>query len=170
MRFTSLGLPPYHVFTQEEMEDATNNFDPSNLVGGPQDQVRNPVFCVCVFWLITKTSKLFRHEFWQVYKGRLRDGSVVLVKCLKLKQKHSPQALQQKMEVISKLRHRHLVSVLGHCIVTYQDHPNTATTVFVVLENIAKGSLRDLLSGKSTCFLNCHFLKSGIPVGIELRN
>lgn len=49
MRFTSLGLPPYHVFTQEEMEDATNNFDPSNLVGGPQDQVRNPVFCVCVF-------------------------------------------------------------------------------------------------------------------------
>ncbi|CAA3001793.1 probable LRR receptor-like serine threonine-kinase At1g14390 [Olea europaea subsp. europaea] len=119
MRFTSLGLPPYHVFTPEEMEDATNNFDPSNLVGGHQDQV---------------------------YKGRLRDGSVVLVKCLKLKQKHSPQALQQKMEVISKLRHRHLVSVLGHCIVTYQDHPNTATTVFVVLENIAKGSLRDLLS------------------------
>ncbi|KAG6392925.1 hypothetical protein SASPL_147154 [Salvia splendens] len=54
----------------------------------------------------------------QLYKGRLRDGSVVLVKCLKLKQKHSPpQALQHHMEVISKLRHWHLVSVLGHCIV-----------------------------------------------------
>ncbi|KAL2519404.1 Leucine-rich repeat protein kinase family protein [Abeliophyllum distichum] len=120
MQLTSLGLPPYHVFSLEEMEDATNNFDPSNLVGeGLQGQV---------------------------YKGRLRDGSVVLVKCLKLKQKHSPQALQQHMEVISKLRHRHLVSVLGHCIVTYQGHPNTASTVFIVLENIYNGSLRDLLS------------------------
>lgn len=40
MRMTSIGLPPYHVFTLEEMEDATNNFDPSNLVGeGSQGQV-----------------------------------------------------------------------------------------------------------------------------------
>uniref|UniRef100_A0A5B6ZF10 non-specific serine/threonine protein kinase n=1 Tax=Davidia involucrata TaxID=16924 RepID=A0A5B6ZF10_DAVIN len=120
MRLASLGIPQYHVFTLEEMEDATNNFDPSNLVGeGSQGQL---------------------------YKGWIRDGSVVLVKCLKLKQKHSRQTLQQHMEVISKLRHRHLVSVLGHCIVTYQDHPNTASTVFIVLEYIAKGSLRDHLT------------------------
>lgn len=73
---------------------------------------------------------------------------MVLVKCLKLKQKHSPQILQQHMEMISKLRHRHLVSVLGHCVVTYQDHPNTASTVFIVLENVVNGSLKDHLSGK----------------------
>ncbi|XP_016437711.1 putative LRR receptor-like serine/threonine-protein kinase At1g14390 [Nicotiana tabacum] len=120
MRLTSLGLPPYHVFTLEEMEDATNNFDPTNLVGeGSQGQL---------------------------YRGWLRDGAVVLVKCLKLKQKHSPQILQQHMEMISKLRHRHLVSVLGHCVVTYQDHPNTASTVFIVLENVVNGSLKDHLS------------------------
>ena len=83
----------------------------------------------------------------QLYKGRLRDGSVVLVKCLKLKQKHSPQALQHHMEVISKLRHRHLVSVLGHCIVPYHDHPSSATTVFIVLENMSNASLRDHLIG-----------------------
>lgn len=119
MRMTSLGLPPYHVFTLEDMEDATNSFDPSNLVGeGSQGQL---------------------------YKGWLRDGSVVLVKCLKLKQKHSAQTLQQHMEAISKLRHRHLVSVLGHCIVSYQDHPSSTSTVFIVLENIANGSLRDHL-------------------------
>lgn len=29
----SLGLPPYTVFTLEEMEEATNNFDAANLVG-----------------------------------------------------------------------------------------------------------------------------------------
>ncbi|KAK9277563.1 hypothetical protein L1049_007108 [Liquidambar formosana] len=82
----------------------------------------------------------------QVYKGRLRDGSVCLVKCLKLKQKHSPQSLLQYTEAISKLRHRNLVSVLGHCVVTYQDHPNAASTVFIVLEHVSNGSLRDHLT------------------------
>lgn len=49
MRMTSLGLPPYHVFTLDEMEDATNNFDPSNLVGeGSQGQVKKPVH-MCAF-------------------------------------------------------------------------------------------------------------------------
>ncbi|KAI8002839.1 putative LRR receptor-like serine/threonine-protein kinase [Camellia lanceoleosa] len=127
----SMGLPPYHVFTLEEMEDATNNFDPSNLAReGSQGQL---------------------------YRGWLRDSSICLVKCLKLKQKHSQQSLQQHMEVISKLRHRHLVSVLGHCIVTFQNHhPNTASTVFIVLEHVANGSLRDHLTGKinSTLHVN----------------
>lgn len=120
MRMVSLGLPPYQVFTLEEIEDATSNFDPVNLVvEGHQDQL---------------------------YRGWLRDGSVVLVKCLKLKQKHSPQSLQQHIEVVSKLRHRHIVSVLGHCIVTYQDHPNMASTVFLVIESVANGSLKDHLA------------------------
>lgn len=120
MRTAALGLPPYTIFTLEEIEDATNNFDSLNLVGeGSQAQL---------------------------YKGWLRDGSVVLIKCLKLKQKHSQQTLQQHMEVISKLRHRHLVSVLGHCIVSYVDHPNSGSTVFVVLEHVSNGSLRDHLT------------------------
>lgn len=36
MRMASIGLPPYHVFTLEDMEEATNDFDPSNLVGEGQ--------------------------------------------------------------------------------------------------------------------------------------
>ncbi|XVE85917.1 hypothetical protein DITRI_Ditri17bG0130400 [Diplodiscus trichospermus] len=120
MRSAAIGLPRYRVFILEEIEDATNNFDPSNFMGeGSQGQL---------------------------YKGWLVDGTVVVVKCLKLKQKHSPQNLVQHIEVLSKLRHQHLVSVLGHCIVTYQDHPNTASTVFVVLEHISNGSLRDYLT------------------------
>lgn len=51
------------------------------------------------------------------------------------------------MEVVSKMRHRYLVSVLGHGIATYQDHPNTTSTVYIALENIANGSLRDHLTG-----------------------
>ncbi|KAH1097682.1 hypothetical protein J1N35_014603 [Gossypium stocksii] len=120
MRSAAIGLPRYRVFSLEEIEDATNNFNPSNFMGeGSQGQL---------------------------YKGWLVDGSVVVVKCLKLKQKHAPQNLMQHMEVLSKLRHRHLVSVLGHCIVTYQDHPNVASTVFVVFEHISNGSLRDHLT------------------------
>lgn len=120
MRLPTLGLPPYRVFTLEEIEDATNNFDASNLMGeGSQGQV---------------------------YKGWVRDGAGVLVKCVKIKQKHMPQNLMQNVEALSKLRHRHLVSVLGHCTVTYQDPPNTATTVFIVLENISNGSLKDHLT------------------------
>ncbi|KAI5348060.1 hypothetical protein L3X38_000947 [Prunus dulcis] len=50
------------------------------------------------------------------------------------------------MEALPKLRHRHLVSLLRHCIVTYQDHPIAASTVFIVLENISNASLVDHLT------------------------
>ncbi|XP_071736485.1 probable LRR receptor-like serine/threonine-protein kinase At1g14390 isoform X2 [Rutidosis leptorrhynchoides] len=140
MRTAALGLPPYTIFTLEEIEEATNNFDSMNLVGeGSQAQL---------------------------YKGWLRDGTTVLIKCLKLKQKHSAQTLQQHMEVISKLRHRHLVSVLGHCIVSYVDHPNSGSTVFVVLENVSNGSLRDHLTDwKKKDFLKWPH-RMGITMGI----
>lgn len=120
MRSAAIGLPPYRGFSLEEIEEATNNFDPTNLIGeGSQGQL---------------------------YKGCLADGSIVSVKCLKLKQRHLPQSLMQHMELLSKLRHRHLVSILGHCILTYQDHPNTGSTIFIVLEHISNGSLRDYLT------------------------
>lgn len=87
----------------------------------------------------------------QLYKGWLSDGSAVVVKCLKLKQKHLSQSMLQTLETaLSKLRHRHLVSVLGHCVVTYQDHPSASTsTVFIVHEHISNGSLGDYLTGKA---------------------
>ncbi|KAK4780831.1 hypothetical protein SAY87_016937 [Trapa incisa] len=120
MRLPSLGLLSYQVYTLEEIEEATGNFDPSNL--------------------ITEASH------GQIYKGRLRDRLVVLVKCLKIKQRNLPQNLNQQMEILSKLRHRNLVSILGHCIVTYQDHPNLSDTVFILLEHVSNGSLKDYLT------------------------
>ncbi|XP_050236243.1 probable LRR receptor-like serine/threonine-protein kinase At1g14390 [Mercurialis annua] len=122
MRSAVIGLPPYRMFTLEEIEDATNNFDPLNFMG--------------------------ERSQGQLYKGCLGDGAVVLVKCVKLKQKNLVQSLAQHMEVFSKLRHLHLASVLGHCTVTYQDHPSTATTVFVLLQHITDGSLRDYLTDR----------------------
>ncbi|XP_022968032.1 probable LRR receptor-like serine/threonine-protein kinase At1g14390 [Cucurbita maxima] len=119
-RLPALGLPPYRVFAVEEIEEITRNFDPSNLAAqGSQAQI---------------------------YKGWLTDGSVVLIKCFKLKQKLAPQALARHMEELPNLRHRHLVSVVGHCTVTYQDQLNPASTVFVVNEFISNGSLKDCLT------------------------
>lgn len=47
-RLPALGLPSYHVFTLEEIEDATNNFDPLNLMEeGSQGQVKHLIRTVC---------------------------------------------------------------------------------------------------------------------------
>lgn len=83
----------------------------------------------------------------QLYKGSLDDGSVVIVACLKLKQRHLPQNLMKQMEFLSKLRHRNLVSVLGHCILSHQGHGSSGGTIFIVLENVTNGSLKDYLTG-----------------------
>ncbi|KAF3607908.1 hypothetical protein DY000_02045280 [Brassica cretica] len=119
MRSAVIGLSPYRVFSLEELEEATNKFDAASLCGE------------------------------QLYKGCLREGIAVTVRCIKLKQKSSTstQNLAQQMEVLSKLRHMHLASVLGHCIGTYQDHhPYAGSTIFIVQEYISNGSLRDYLT------------------------
>lgn len=94
-------------------------------------------------------NKKFSVQFLQ-YKGWLPDGSVVLIRCFKRKQKLVPQALARHMEELPNMRHRHLVSVLGHCTFSHQDQLNPATTVFVVNEYISNGSLKDCLTGNET--------------------
>lgn len=119
-RVNTLEVPAHRVYTLEELQEATNNFSSSNLI---------------------KTSPLKQH-----YNGQLQDGSRVLVRCLRLKQKYSPQNLVQYMEVISKFRHRHLVSIIGHCIVSDEENPNIASSVYLVSECVTNGSLRSHLT------------------------
>jgi hypothetical protein len=52
------------------------------------------------------------------------------------------------MEIISKLRHRHLVCIIGHCIVGDQENPNIASSVYLISESVTNGSLRSHLTGK----------------------
>lgn len=51
------------------------------------------------------------------------------------------------MEIISKLRHRHLVSIIGHCIVEDQENPNIASSLCLLSECVTNGSLRSHLTG-----------------------
>ncbi|CAA6666224.1 unnamed protein product [Spirodela intermedia] len=101
-RLASAGVGLYRTFTREEVEEATCNFSPENLVLENKSQ-------------------------HQMYNGRLRDGSKVVVKCLRLKQRYSPQSMAQFIDVISKLRHRHLLACSATASMTIRRTPPHAT-------------------------------------------
>ncbi|XP_078432208.1 putative LRR receptor-like serine/threonine-protein kinase At1g14390 [Wolffia australiana] len=108
-RLATVGVGSYRVFSAEEIEEATCNFSSGNLI--PESKTQ-----------------------FETYNGRLEDGSNVVIKRLKLKQKHSSQSLGQFIDAVAKLRHRYVVSVLGHCVAD--------EAVYLVFEAISNGNLR----------------------------
>lgn len=52
------------------------------------------------------------------------------------------------IELTSKLRHRHLVSTLGHCFECYLDD-SSVSRIFLVFEYVPNGTLRSWISGNS---------------------
>uniref|UniRef100_A0A6M2EJI0 Protein kinase domain-containing protein n=1 Tax=Populus davidiana TaxID=266767 RepID=A0A6M2EJI0_9ROSI len=120
MKLGALGLPAYRTFSLEELEEATNNFDTSAFMGeGSQGQI---------------------------YRGRLKDGSFVVIRCLKMKRSHGTHNFMHHIELISKLRHRHLVSALGHGFEYYLDD-SSVSRIFLVFEYVPNGTLRSWISG-----------------------
>lgn len=85
--------------------------------------------------------------FWiQMYRGQLRDGSYVTIRCLIMKRSNSHQNFMHHIELISKLRHQHLVSALGHCFQFYLDD-SSVSRIFLVFEYVPNGTLRRWISG-----------------------
>lgn len=123
MKLGTLGVPAYRAFSFEELEAATNSFDTSAFMG--------------------------EGFHGQMYRGRLRDGSYVAIQCLKMKRSHSTQTFTHHIELISKLRHQHLVSALGHCFEFYLDD-SSVSRLFLVFEYVPKGTLRDWISGRKS--------------------
>lgn len=119
MKLGALCLPAYRTFSLEELEKATNNFDTSAFMG--------------------------EGSHGQMYRGKLKDGSSVAVRCLKIKKRYSTQNFMQNIELISKLRHRHLVCALGHCFEFYLDD-STVSRIFLVFEYVPNGTLRSWIS------------------------
>ncbi|RLN00785.1 proline-rich receptor-like protein kinase PERK8 [Panicum miliaceum] len=54
--------------------------------------------------------------FGSVYKGRLPDGTDVAIKRLKDDGGQGEREFQAEVEIISRVHHRHLVSLVGYCI------------------------------------------------------
>lgn len=58
--------------------------------------------------------------FGSVYKGCLPDGKEVAVKQLKDGGGQGEREFQAEVEIISRVHHRHLVSLVGYCISSNQ--------------------------------------------------
>ncbi|XP_059652849.1 probable inactive leucine-rich repeat receptor-like protein kinase At3g03770 isoform X2 [Cornus florida] len=119
MKMGALGLPPYRTFVLEELKEATNDFSKSNVIG--------------------------EGSYGQVYKGWLIDGTVVAITSLKMRKRHNIQTYTHQIELISKLRHSHLVCAIGHCFECYPDD-SSVSRIFLVFEFVPNGTLRGWIS------------------------
>lgn len=77
-------------FTYDELSTATNEFSSENILG--------------------------TGGFGSVYKGRLSDAREVAVKKLKMGSGQGEREFRAEVEIISRVHHRHLVSLVGYCI------------------------------------------------------
>ncbi|KAJ9708053.1 hypothetical protein PVL29_000222 [Vitis rotundifolia] len=77
-------------FTYEELVKATNGFSTQNFLG--------------------------EGGFGSVYKGYLPDGREIAVKQLKIGGGQGEREFKAEVEIISRIHHRHLVSLVGYCI------------------------------------------------------
>ncbi|MCD9560135.1 Proline-rich receptor-like protein kinase perk4 [Datura stramonium] len=101
-------------FTYADLATATNGFSQANVLG--------------------------QGGFGFVHKGVLTDGSVVAVKSLKSGSGQGEREFQAEVEIISRVHHRHLVSLVGYCIADGQR--------MLVYEFVPNGTLEYHLHGK----------------------
>lgn len=97
---TGPALPPPHpsvalgfsksTFTYDELAAATNGFSKERLLG--------------------------QGGFGYVHKGVLPNGKDIAVKSLKSGSGQGEREFQAEVEIISRVHHRHLVSLVGYCI------------------------------------------------------
>ncbi|CAK8536221.1 unnamed protein product [Lathyrus sativus] len=105
-------------FSFAELENATENFSASNLIG------------------------LGGSSY--VYRGRLKNGSNVAVKRLKVQ--GGPEADTEfftEIELLSRLHHCHLVPLIGYC----SELKGKSVQRLLVFDYMSNGNLRDRLDG-----------------------
>lgn len=100
-------------FTLSEIRAATDNFDDSLVIGVG--------------------------GFGKVYKGEIEDGTLAAIKRSNPQSEQGLAEFETEIEMLSKLRHRHLVSLIGFC-----DEQNE---MILVYEFMANGTLRSHLFG-----------------------
>ncbi|KAM3220303.1 putative receptor-like protein kinase [Capsicum annuum] len=109
---STTGLGRYFSFA--ELSDSTNNWDPNAIIGVG--------------------------GFGNVYYGEIDDGTKVAVKRGNPQSEQGINEFQTEIQMLSKLRHRHLVSLIGYC--------DENTEMILVYEFMQNGPFRDHLYGK----------------------
>jgi len=102
-------------FTFEELSHCTNDFDDSTLIG--------------------------QGGYGKVYRGLLADGTVVAIKRAQQGSLQGSKEFFTEIELLSRLHHRNLVSLLGYC-----DEEDEQMLVYEYMPN---GNLRDHLSARA---------------------
>ncbi|GMH11231.1 hypothetical protein Nepgr_013072 [Nepenthes gracilis] len=143
MKFGPLGFSAYRNFPLEELKEATANFDESNLIG---EGCHGPV-----------------------YKGKLANDTLVAIRSLKMKKRRGAHTYTHHIELLSKLRHNHLVSALGHSF-EYNLDDSTVNRIYLVFEFLPNGTLRDWISGKKLTWLQRITAAIGVAKGIQFLN
>ncbi|KAL6143151.1 hypothetical protein ACLB2K_053846 [Fragaria x ananassa] len=83
---------------------------------------------------------------FQIYKGKLENGTSVAIRSLAISKKCSTQNLKVQLDLLSKLHHPHLVVLLGHCIECSGQDDSGGNRLFLVYEYISGGNYRTDLS------------------------
>ncbi|KAJ8537723.1 hypothetical protein K7X08_014263 [Anisodus acutangulus] len=99
------------MFCLKEIKKATNGFSEDRILG--------------------------RGGFREVYKGELRDGTIVAVKLAKVGNIKSTQQVLNEVGILSQVNHRNLVKFLGCCVEAEQP--------LMIYEYISNGTLHDHL-------------------------
>ncbi|CAI9298912.1 unnamed protein product [Lactuca saligna] len=111
LEFEYEGGPAYTLFSFSEIEIATNNFDKVRVIG--------------------------EGGFGKVYIGTLKDGTTVAIKRGSTRYHQGEKEFRAEITVLLRLRHFHLISLLGCC--------NENSEMILVYEYMDNGTLRQHL-------------------------
>jgi hypothetical protein len=108
----------FSIFTEAELIEATDKFNDKNILG--------------------------RGGHGTVYKGTLKDGSLIAIKrCVSMTNEQQKKEFGKEMPILSQINHKNIVKLLGCCL--------EVEVPMLVYEFIPNGTLFQFIHGDNGC-------------------